>query len=143
MSAENVAVVRRNYELINAVGRTSEAFVDPEEVDPEAWAQLDPDFELHERTDLPDRKVYRGREESKAFWRKTQDAFAELRWEPKEFVDLGHAVVVEARVVARGRGSDVPIEMDETDVFWFEDGRIVRLEGFPTKEAAMAAATRA
>jgi hypothetical protein len=34
----------------------------------------------------------------------------------------------------------VPIEADETDVFWFRDGAIVRLQGFPTKEEALDAA---
>jgi ketosteroid isomerase-like protein len=142
MSDENVALVRRIYDVINAIGRTDE-FVDPEDVDPDLWRHLDPAFELHERTDLPDRKVYRGRDESKAFWRKTQDLFAEIRWEPREVVDLGGAVLVDARIVARGRGSEVPIEADEVDVVWFDGDRIVRLQGFPTRSEAMAAVASA
>ena len=140
MSEETVELVRRMYEVINAVGRT-DVFVDPEEFDPELWGRIDPEFELHERFDLPDRKVYRGREETKAFWRKTQEAFVEIRWEPREFLDLGHAIVVETRLVALGRGSEVPVEAEETDVFWFEGNRMVRLQGFPTRSEAMAAAT--
>jgi hypothetical protein len=66
--------------------------------------------------------------------------FAEVRWEPQEFIDLGHAVVVVTKVFAIGRGSDVRTEMDETDVFWFRDGLIVRLQGFATKEQALEAA---
>lgn len=46
-------------------------------------------FELRERSDLPDARTYRGREGSMKFWRKTQQIFAEIRWEPREFVDLG------------------------------------------------------
>ena len=141
MSDENVDLIRRAYEVINAIGRTSEAFVDPEEVDRDLWEQFDPAFELHERPDLPDRKVYRGREESKQFWRRIQELFSELRWEPRGFTDLGHAVVVDTRVFGLGRGGGVPIEADETDVFWFRDDRIVRLQGFPSHEEAMAAAT--
>jgi hypothetical protein len=76
----------------------------------------------------------------KAFWRKTQEVFAEVRWEPLEFTDLGHAVVVVTKVPAIGRGSDVSVEMDETDVFWFQDGLIVRLQGFATKDQALEAA---
>ena len=34
-----------------------------------------------------------------------QEVWAELRWEPLEFTDLGDAVVVETRIVAKGRGS--------------------------------------
>ena len=97
MSRENVELVRRAYEVINAIGRTDE-FVDPEEL------------------------------------------YAEARREPRDIVDLGHAVVVETRIIGLGRGSDVPFEADETDVFWFRDGSIVKLQGFPTREDAFAAA---
>ena len=55
---------------------------------------------------------------------------AEVRWEPQEFIGLGHAVVVGTKVVATGRGSDVSTEMNETDVFWFRDRPIARLQGF-------------
>lgn len=137
MSQENLEVVRRNYEIANSIGRTGADFVDPEEVAPDFWARLDPDFELHERSELPDAKVYRGPDAAKEFWRKTQQVFAEIRWEPREFTDLGHAVVVDTKVVAVGRGSDVPIEMDETDVFWFRDEMIMRVQGFATRAEAL------
>jgi ketosteroid isomerase-like protein len=107
---------------------------------PDLWASLAPDFELHGRPDVPDVTVYRGREASKEFWRMLQEVWAELRWEPRGFTDLGHAIVVETKIVARGRGSDVRIEADETDVFWFRDGAIVRLQGFPTTADALEAA---
>jgi ketosteroid isomerase-like protein len=140
VSEENIALVRRNYDVINSLGRTGEVFVDPEELAPDLWASLTPDFELHGRPDIPDSKVYRGREASKEFWRMLQEVFAELRWEPKEITDLGDTVVVETTIVAVGRGSDLRIESDETDVFWFRDGQIARLQGFPTKEEALQAA---
>jgi len=140
MSDENVDLVRRNYEVINAIGRTGSAFVDPEELAPDLWAGLSPDFELHERPDLPDARVYRGREESKQFWRKTQELFVEICWEPLEFIDLGHAVVVVTRVRVVGRESDAPFEADETDVFWFHDGALAKLQAFPSKAEGLAAA---
>jgi ketosteroid isomerase-like protein len=140
VSEKNVALVRRNYEVINAIDRSSDEFVDPEQVAPDLWASLAPDFELHGRPDVPDATTYRGRKASKQFWRMLQEVFAELRWEPREIIDLGHAVVVETRLVALGRGSDLRIESDETDVFWFRDGTIVRLQGFPTKAEALEAA---
>ena len=137
MSEENVAVVRRNYEVVNAIGRTGEEFVDPEEFAPDLWASLAEDFELHGRPDVPDARTYRGRDEAKEFWRMLQEVWSELRWEPLEFSDLGDTVVVETRLMARGRGSDLRIEADETDVFWFRDGQIVRLQGFATKDEAL------
>jgi ketosteroid isomerase-like protein len=140
VSEESVAIVRRNYEAINSIDRSSDAFVDPEKAAPDLWAVLSPDFELHGRTDIPDQKTYRGREETKEFWRMLQEVWSELRWEPVEFTDLGATVVVEAKITAIGRSSSLPIEAEETDVFWFRDGKLVRLQGFPTKEEALEAA---
>jgi ketosteroid isomerase-like protein len=140
VSEENVALVRRNYEVINSIDLTGDEFVDPEEVAPDLWANLAPDFELHGRPDVPDAKTYRGRQASKEFWRMLQQVWSELRWEPLEFTDLGDAIVVKTRLVARGRGSAVPIEAEETDVFWFREGKIVRIQGFATKDEALEAA---
>src|SRR5262245_40342718 len=114
MSEENVALVRRIYAMINSV----DAGADPEEADPELWARFSPDFEFHGRVDVPDATV-RDREATKEFWRDLGEVFSEMRWEPGEFIDLGHAVVVETRLAARGRGSEVRVEENETDVFWF------------------------
>ena len=139
MSEENIALVRRMYEVINATDRTGDAFVDPEDVAPDLWVRLAADFEMHGRPDIPDSMVYRGRESAKEFFRMLQEVWAELRWEPLEFTDLGDAIVVEVRISALGRGSEVPIEADETDVFWFRDGELVRLQGFPTKADALEA----
>jgi ketosteroid isomerase-like protein len=140
VSEANVALVRRNYEVINSIDWSGEDFVDPEEAAPDLWARLSPDFELHGRTDIPDQRIYCGRDETKEFWRMLQEVWAELRWEPLDITDLGDAVVVETRLVGRGRGSEAPIAADETDVFWFRDGKLVRLQGFPTKEEALEAA---
>src|SRR5436190_11372047 len=98
MSDEDVALVHRMYEVINAIGRTGEEFVDPEELAPDLWARLSPDFEMHGRPDVPDARVYRGREATKEFWPMLQEVWAELRWEPRGFTDLGRAVVVETRI---------------------------------------------
>ena len=140
MSEQDVALVRRFYEAINSIGRTGEEFVDPEEIAPDLWAGFAPEIELHGRPDVPDVGVYRGPEGLKEFWRMLQETFSELHWEPVEMFDLGHAVVVETRLTAVGRGSDLRIESDESDVFWFSDGELVRLQGFPTKAEAMATA---
>ena len=139
VSEENVALVRRNYEFINSIDRSGEEFVDPEMAAPDLWAGLAPDFEISGRSDVPDARTYRGREESKEFWRMLQEIFTELSWEPLELTDLGDVVVAETRFVARGRGSDIQVESDETDVFWFRDGRLVRVQGFPTKAEAFEA----
>ena len=142
MSPQNVALVRRLYDLINAIGWTGDDFVDPEELDPDLWAKLATDFALHGRPDVPDATVHRGRDATKEFWRQMQEVWSQIRWEPREFTSVGDTVVVDVRIVALGRGSDVPIEEDETDVFWFRAGEVVGLQGFPTREEALRAAQR-
>ncbi len=134
-------IVRRNFEVVNSIGTTT-SFVDPEDLAPDLWARLAPEFELHQRSDIPDARIFRGREESKEFWRMIQQVFAEIRWEPTEIIDLGDAIVATSRIVARGRGSEVPVELDEFDVFWFRDGMLTRLQAFATKEEALEAAGR-
>src|SRR5215208_2108573 len=140
MSQENVEIVQAKLRGHQLDRQDQQWFVDPEKLAPDLWSRLAPDVEFHERSELPDAKVYRGPQEAKEFWRKTQEVFAERRWEPLEFIDLGHAVVVVTRVAATGRGSEVSTEMDETDVFWFRDGLTTRLQGFATKEQALDAA---
>ena len=139
MSQENVEIVRQSYEIAKSIGRTGADFVDPEEVAPAFWARLDPDVELHDLGAARCKGLSgTGRREGVL----AQDP-AGVRGDPlgaAQFMDLGDAVVVETRVVALGRGSEVPIEMDETDVFWFRDGMIVRLQGFATKTEALEAA---
>src|SRR5215217_1795754 len=110
MSEENVEIVRRNYEVINAIERTSDEFVDPEEIAPDLWASLSPDIELHGRPDVPDARIYRGREGVKEIFTMLQEEWAELRWEPLDLTVHGDTVVVEAKIIAIGRGSDIPIE---------------------------------
>ena len=81
--------------------------------------------------------VYRGPEGAKDFFRMIQETWAEIRWEILGIEDLGHAVLVEARIAAVGRGSEISLGADETDVFWFRDGDLVRMQGFPTKSEAL------
>jgi ketosteroid isomerase-like protein len=135
----NVELMRRWYERLNALGRIEPDEIDPAQILPELWARIDAAAEFFDRPEVPDARVYRGPEQAKQFFRKTWEIFAEIRWEPLEFIDKGHAVVVVTRVVGVGRGSEVPVEMDETDVVWFEGDAIVRVEGFPTREAGLEA----
>jgi hypothetical protein len=71
MSEENIELLRRAYDRLSDVGRVEPGEVDIEKLVPEIWSRLDPEVELHERPELVDRKVYRGLEASRQFWRKT------------------------------------------------------------------------
>jgi ketosteroid isomerase-like protein len=99
-----------------------------------------PDVELHDRPDVPDARVWRGMDGIRAFFDKTAESFDPIRWTPREFIAAGRHVVTRAHVVAYGATSGTPIEIDETQLWTFRDGLIVRLQGFPTLEEAYATA---
>jgi ketosteroid isomerase-like protein len=139
MSAENVELIRRVYERFNRLGRLDPAEVDAAEMVPEVWNNLDPEFELVQPDYLPDASIFHGADGAQRFLRTIADIWIEVRWEPEEFVDAGDAVLVRARLVGLARRGGAPFETDETGVWRFRDGRIVRLEGFRDYGEARAA----
>jgi ketosteroid isomerase-like protein len=125
--ASNVEVLEELYARFNATG----------EVD---YSRVDPEVELHSRPDVPDGRVFRGVDGLAEFFAETAKAFDPIRWEPLEFIPEGRHVLVRAHIVAHGRASGAPIEIDEGQLWTFRDGRIVRLQAFPTVDEARAAA---
>jgi ketosteroid isomerase-like protein len=104
------------------------------------FAAAHPDLELHDRPDVPDGRVWRGIDGVRAFFEKTAESFDPIRWEPREYIAAGRHVVVRAHVVAYGAASGTPIEVDEAQLWTFEDGLLIRLQAFPTIEDAYATA---
>ena len=58
------------------------------------------------------------------------DAFEEQRIEPLDFEVSGNRVLVRQRTTARGAGSGIELDVRNWAVFTFDDGFIVRGEGF-------------
>ena len=55
-------------------------------------------------------------------------------------IDAGDRVVAVLRMKARGRGSGVEIDREDSLVYEFRDGKVVRLDYFNTREQGLAAA---
>jgi ketosteroid isomerase-like protein len=125
--ASNVEVLETLYARFSETG----------EVD---YSRVDPEVELHSRPDVPDGRVFRGVDGLAEFFAETAKAFDPIRWEPLEFIPEGRHVLVRAHIVAQGRASGAPIEVDECQVWTFRGDRIVRLQAFPTIDEARAAA---
>ncbi|HEX4733225.1 MAG TPA: nuclear transport factor 2 family protein [Thermoleophilaceae bacterium] len=128
-SSDNVAVVRRLYELFTD-GRIEEAV-----------ALLDPDIHWAEPEEAPDRRVVDGADNARAAlndWLSTWDAY-EL-----ELVEVvacpGDRVFQAMRQRAVGAASGVPFEGDLFQVWTLRDGTPVRAELFFEREQAEAAA---
>jgi hypothetical protein len=83
----------------------------------------------------------RGKQELRAVWESQVEA-VDLRREPEEFTPVGdEKVVVTMRLVARGRGSDIPLTTAVTWVYTLDEvGACVKVETFATRDEALKAA---
>jgi ketosteroid isomerase-like protein len=127
MLRENVQVIRRCWEAISHGG-------------PEALLDFaDPEIEWHVRSDLPDADVYRGPDGFRALLQRFDESFDDQQYEPLDYIAAGEeAVVVPLRWSARGRGSGATaVERQETWVFTVTEGRITRVDEYPTREEAL------
>ena len=107
-----------------------------------AFSAFGPEAEWRTASDEPDRQTYRGT----AGLRRFVEALAEP-WEDRfdgamafeDFVDRGEWVVAPWTARVRGRGSGAEVEIRETWAVRVEEGMIVAVEEFRTKEAALEA----
>jgi ketosteroid isomerase-like protein len=132
MSEENVEIMREMFTLVNdrGVQAATEAFGD----------LLDPEFELEEAPNVPDRESYSGRDAFIANMAKLEESFEELRLEPIEFVDLGDKLVVLLWIAGRGRAGGAPVETTIAQLWSLRNGKAVSLRDFATKSEALEAA---
>lgn len=130
MSQENVKIVRQAFE----------SFL---EGDREKTAQLvDPAVEFHGTVGgLQEGQVAHGQPEiDRTFEAEDLEAWEERRLEPEEFIDAGDDVVVLLHEYRRGRGSGVELETKTAIVVAVSGGRVVRIQGYMDRDAALEAA---
>src|SRR3989440_5504133 len=129
MSQENVEIVKRSYEAFNRrdVDRATEL--------------LDPDVELHGTIGgLEEDLVVRGPDGIKQrFEIEDNEIWDEHRIEPQEFIDAGDRVVVLQREYQRSKGG-VELVIDTASILDLRGGRIVRIQGYMDRAAALEAA---
>jgi ketosteroid isomerase-like protein len=129
MSQENVEIVRAAFE----------AFI---EGDQEKTAQLvDPALEFHGTIGgLQEGQIAHGQSEiDQTFESEDLEAWEERRLEPEEFIDAGDDVVVLLHEYRRGKGSGVELETETAVVVTVSGGRVVRIQGYMDRDAALAA----
>ncbi len=130
MSEQNVETVRVAFEAFNRG-------------DQERMAELvDPEVEFHGTVGgLEEGRVARGQSQiDETFEAEDLEAWEERRLEPEEFIDAGDSVVVLVHEYRRGRGSGVELESDTAIVIGLRDGRVVRIQGYMDRAAALEAA---
>ena len=135
MSHENVEIVRG---VIEAHERGDVASV---------FAAYDPEIEWHvgrvaaEASDFE--PVYHGHDGIRAFWRVWFAAWEKASFEYEEFIDAGDSVVSILSQRVRGRTSGVELEWRSYAQVWtLREGKVVRVEFFPTRDEALEAVAR-
>jgi ketosteroid isomerase-like protein len=130
MSQENLKIVREAFE----------AFL---EGDQEKTAQLvDPEVEFHGTVGgLQEGQVAHGQSEiDQTFEAEDLEAWEERRLEPEDFIDAGDDVVVLLHEYRRGKGSGIELEAKTAAVVAVSGGRVVRIQGYMDRDAALEAA---
>jgi ketosteroid isomerase-like protein len=102
-----------------------------------ALALYDPEVEVHDRPEIPDPRVYRGREGVLAALGASRSEFAGLDLVPEEFVDAGDRVVVVFRFLGTGRESGVPIEQRLCHAWTVRHGKVIRMEVHSDRDEAL------
>jgi len=129
MSRENVETVRVGYAAFNRG--------DIEAV----LATLDPALEWWPATDEPITQPYRGHDGYRGLVREIREYVPDLQAEIEEIFAIADQVVTCVRFFGRGRDSGIPVEIRETNVARFEDGKIVEVREYREKAEALEAIT--
>jgi ketosteroid isomerase-like protein len=129
MSQENVEIVRRSLQ----------AYADGD-VD-EMLSYIDPEGELQSAIiGGAEGRAYSGHDGLRRWFAETRESFEDLRTELTEFRDLGDRVVGFGRIHARGRESGLELDSATGWVFDLRAGKVVRAQGFLSREDALEAA---
>jgi ketosteroid isomerase-like protein len=125
MSQENVEIVRRLAERINAG-------------DIDGMLRfISSEIEYRTRENEPDAGVFRGQEEFAKFADSWLGAFDEYEVEIYEYIDAGEYVVVPGRARGRGRTSGIVVDAEETWVWRIRGGKAVECREYANKAEAL------
>jgi ketosteroid isomerase-like protein len=126
---DNVEIVRRAAEAFNEGGAEG------------ILPFIHPDFEATTPPELasePD--TYRGHEGVRRYFDSFYEVMEEIRWEPREFRQVGDRVVVEFTLHARGKTTGLEFGQEAVMVWELRDGKAIGLTVHPTLDEALAAA---
>jgi len=128
MSQENVEIVRQFSERSARMDWDGVAdLVDPNVVQHGTAGGMD------------EGRVLRGLTEIRQDYESVEKTWDEHQIEPQEFIDAGDRVVVFLREYQRGKRSGIELTIDTAVVVDLLDGRIVRIQGFMDRAAALKA----
>jgi ketosteroid isomerase-like protein len=103
-------------------------------------ADLDPGVELHEWPEAPGAQSFRGPEGAR---RAMEGWFEAWEWMQVEITDVQESedrVLVTLHQRAKGRGSEIELDIETYNVYSFDDGKVTRIELFLNRDDALEAA---
>jgi ketosteroid isomerase-like protein len=128
MSQENVEVVRRSIDAFNRGDR-------------DTWlADFAPEAEWQTTGRFADAGVYRGRAGLERFWAELREDIEGLSVSVSDIRATGDRVFVAGMGGGRGKRSKAHAEEPVWYVVTLRNGRIVRVQGFASRDAALEAA---
>jgi ketosteroid isomerase-like protein len=128
MSKENVATVRAIWDAVNRG--------DPDA----ALERLPEDFVVDWSASVaPESGVYRGRDEIKRVFERTNESWSEAEFFESEIIDAGDLVVRVGGLRARGKGSGAEVTAHGTQVWTFRDGTPISVRLYQSKAEALEA----
>jgi ketosteroid isomerase-like protein len=103
------------------------------------FALVSPDIVWHTRSDLPESATYVGHQGVREVSEQWRGIFEDLRIVIDELIEAHDLVVVVLRLRGRIKGSDDTVEMTETHVNRWREGKIVEIHEYRTKAEALEA----
>jgi ketosteroid isomerase-like protein len=128
MSQENVEIISRMYRAWNSGDMDA------------LLAVFDAEVEVRPAlSTFLGSSVYHGHEGVAAWYAETYEPWAEMTAEPQRYVDAGERTVVVVGLHARVPDGGVDLDGQIAHVLTIRHGRIVKLDGYDTPEAALSA----
>jgi uncharacterized protein len=135
MPNHDIEGFRRGYEAINAAYRSGD-MNELRSLFQETW---DPEVVLQPAGVLPDseQRPHRGYEGVLNFIANQREAFSDMWIRPDEFIEVGDRLVVPYRMGGHARHTGIEVEFAFAHVFTIRDEKVVRVDVFESKAAAL------
>jgi ketosteroid isomerase-like protein len=129
MSAENVEVVRRGYELFLETGDVSEEIVAPGFV-----------WDMSTFRSWPERQTYEGIDGARQFLADWTSAWDDWRLEVRELIDAGDEVVAILHQSGISKTTGLRVDMDFAQLWTVDEGRETYMRMYADPDEALRAA---
>ena len=128
VASRNVEIVERGFAAFNEEGVEG------------ILPFIHPEFEATTPPELasePD--TFRGHEGVRRWFSSFDEVMDEIRWDARDFREVGDRVLVELTLRARGKTTGLDFGQEAVMVWELRDGQAIRLSLYPTVEQALAA----